>query len=244
MPPDSQDGPVDALRQALITGAAVVVPVVVTLVVLSIAFDFLYNIVAQFAGAVLLVPGASGAVTELVVEIATPVVLLLLILVVGFAVERSDVGEAAFDAFDDAVSALPGVGSVYDSFRQMSDVVMRSDEQNFRDVKLIEFPDEEIYTLGFLTTRTPEPLSEPTPHDSMVTVFLPLAPNPVMGGHLVHVPESRVMDVEMTVEEAMQTVVTTGVALGGSEGADGLSAAELRNLAGGDVGRHDQVGKE
>ncbi len=244
MPPDSQDGPVDALRQALITGAAVVVPVVVTLVVLSIAFDFLYNIVAQFAGAVLLVPGASGAVTELVVEIATPVVLLLLILVVGFAVERSDVGEAAFDAFDDAVSALPGVGSVYDSFRQMSDVVMRSDEQNFRDVKLIEFPDEEIYTLGFLTTRTPEPLSESTPHDSMVTVFLPLAPNPVMGGHLVHVPESRVMDVEMTVEEAMQTVVTTGVALGGSEGADGLSAAELRNLAGGDVGRHDQVGKE
>jgi hypothetical protein len=65
----------------------------------------------------------------------------------------------------------------------------------------------------------------------MLTLFLPLAPNPVMGGHLVHLPEDRVMDVEMTVEEGLQTIVTSGVAMGGDDDADdGLSAAKLESL--------------
>jgi uncharacterized membrane protein len=242
--PDSSDGVYAGLRQALISGAAVVVPFVITLIVLSFVFNFLYQILTDFTRAILLVPGVSENAQQFIINVSVPVFLFLLVLAVGIVVERTDFGEDAFDAFDDAISVLPGVGSIYDSFRKMSDVVMRSDEENFRDVKVVEFPNEEVYTLGFLTTRTPKAISEPTAHEGMMTLFLPLAPNPVMGGHLVHVPENRVMDVDMTVEEAMQTVVTTGVALGGAEGAEGLSQEELRGLAGGDVGRHDGLGEE
>jgi len=48
----------------------------------------------------------------------------------------------------------------------------------------------------------------------MVTLFMPMAPNPVMGGHAVHVPTSRVHDVDMTVEEGVHSIVTSGVATG------------------------------
>jgi hypothetical protein len=54
-----------------------------------------------------------------------------------------------------------------------------------------------------------------------------------MGGHLVHVPSERVMNVDMTVDEGIRTVVTSGVATGGPEDVSGrssLSADELEQI--------------
>jgi hypothetical protein len=117
----------------------------------------------------------------------------------------------------------------------MGDIVLESDGQNFRDVKLVEFPDDGAYTLGFVTTETPETLAGPAGHDQMYTMFLPLAPNPVMGGHLVHLPAQKVIDVDMTVEEGIQAVVTSGVAVGGASGGEnadvGLSEDQLAELS-------------
>ena len=48
----------------------------------------------------------------------------------------------------------------------------------------------------------------------METLFLPLAPNPVMGGFLINVPAERVYDVDLTVEEGVRAIVTSGVASG------------------------------
>jgi uncharacterized membrane protein len=58
----------------------------------------------------------------------------------------------------------------------------------------------------------------------MVTLFMPMAPNPVMGGHVVHVPTSRVYDIDMTVEEGLRSIVTSGVATGDAEEAAVLSS--------------------
>jgi uncharacterized membrane protein len=51
----------------------------------------------------------------------------------------------------------------------------------------------------------------------MVTMFLPMAPNPVTGGFLTHVPRSRVHDVDMTVEEGIRSILTSGVATGNED---------------------------
>jgi uncharacterized membrane protein len=41
-----------------------------------------------------------------------------------------------------------------------------------------------------------------------------MAPNPVMGGYVLHVAEEHVYDVDLTVEEGIQAIVTSGVATG------------------------------
>lgn len=46
----------------------------------------------------------------------------------------------------------------------------------------------------------------------MVTLFIPLAPNPVMGGFLTHVPTDRVRDIDMTVEAGVRSIITSGIA--------------------------------
>lgn len=63
------------------------------------------------------------------------------------------------------------------------------------------------------------------PVSGMTTLFLPLAPNPVMGGFLTHVPDERVMPVDMTVREAARIIITSGI------GADSPRDGEFRQLS-------------
>ncbi|WP_256299644.1 DUF502 domain-containing protein [Haloarchaeobius salinus] len=223
--------PLDLVQDAFVAGLAVVVPLLVTLFVLNVLAGYLFS----FLDAVVLAleeAGMSQGVSVMFVQALTIVVVLSVVLVIGF-LTRFRYGEAAISYVDGFVARIPGFGSIYDSFREMSEVIVQSEERNFRDVKLVEFPQDETYTLGFLTTSTPQPLQEAVGRNDMVTLFLPLAPNPVMGGNLVHVPEHRVVDVDMTVEEGIRTVVTTGVATGGDPNEpDDLTEAELSQMAG------------
>lgn len=225
------------VRQALITGTAIVVPFVVTVIVLSILLGYIRGALTTLVTAIGYVYPAAGTdrTVTIAIQIIAPILLFCYILLVGLFVNATVYGEKAVDLFDAVMSAIPGVGSVYDSFRQMGDIVLESEGQNFRDVKLVEFPDDGAYTLGFVTTETPETLAGPAGHDRMYTMFLPLAPNPVMGGHLVHLPADKVIDVDMTVEEGIQAVVTSGVAVGGASGGEdaavGLSEDQLAQLS-------------
>ncbi|WP_313695825.1 DUF502 domain-containing protein [Halorarum halobium] len=234
----------NTVRGAFVTGVAVVVPLLITAIVLAVAGQYVYTYLDLVSDGVLglsqetqfTIPvGNFGFLTvdrASVIELTTPVVLLSLIFLVGLFVNSTRFGGVAIGYFDAAIAAIPAVGSVYESFRQMSDVMLEEDTQNFRDVKLVEFPHEGAYTLGFLTTETPDALREPAGHPEMQTLFLPLAPNPVMGGHLVHMPTEKVMDVDMTVEEGIRAVVTSGVAVSeGSATSSGLSESELRELS-------------
>ncbi|QWC18365.1 DUF502 domain-containing protein [Halorubrum sp. 2020YC2] len=230
----------ELLRRAFLSGVAVVVPAVITLVVLAVAFNAVYNYLEAFSSAVVAVsPGLGlpvvGAVPrELAIEVATPVVFVAVILLLGAVVESSRYGERAVDYVDEAVERVPGVGSVYQGFRQMSDAMLESDGGNFREVVLVEFPTEGTYTLAFVTSETPEVVADhaDSDGDGMRTLFMPMAPNPVMGGHVVFVPERRIVDVELSVDEGVRALVTSGVALEEvAADLDDVDPADLRDGA-------------
>jgi uncharacterized membrane protein len=113
----------------------------------------------------------------------------------------------------DAVESIPGVGSVYTGFDRMSEVMLDGDARSFREVKLVEFPHAGVYSLAFQTASVPDATPPGADEEGMLVLFVPLAPNPVMGGFMVCVPEDQVHDVDMTVEEAFRAIVTSGVAM-------------------------------
>jgi uncharacterized membrane protein len=222
------------VREAALTGVAVVVPLLVTLYVLSVAAGVIGNLLSPL-GRVLGHLGLQPNASQVIVDLFGVFVVVALTILIGFAASFRS-GEQLLAYFDAALERVPGLGAVYKSFRQMSDVMLESDADNFQSVKLVEFPHEDAYTLGFSTTETPEPIEDAADRENMRTLFLPLAPNPVMGGFLAHVPEERVMDVDMTVEEGIRTVVTTGVAVADAEPrSEGLSKARLEQLTGQDM---------
>ena len=193
------------LREVLLTGVAVLVPVAITLYVLVVIFLWFARLLRPVADAL---PG-STAVGFVLAGLA----LLGLVLAVGF-VAHFRTGKRAIDYFDAAVGRLPGLGAIYRSFRRMSDVMLEGEADHFREVKLVAFPGVHAYMLGFVTADTPELVTEAAGEGGMRTLFVPLAPNPVMGGFVVHVPEAHVHDVDLSVEEGFRATVTSGVALG------------------------------
>ncbi|KPN30464.1 hypothetical protein SY89_01199 [Halolamina pelagica] len=67
----------------------------------------------------------------------------------------------------------------------------------------------------------------------MVTLFVPMAPNPVTGGFLTYVPRERVFDIDMTIEDGVRSILTSGVATGkGATAKDPLSMDDIQNVAG------------
>jgi uncharacterized membrane protein len=230
-PSEVRESTAETVRNALVTGVAVTVPGVVTLAVLMFVAQFVYKRLDTLVGFLVAIPGVESVASESALQILTPVLFVAYVLGVGFAINRFERGEDVVDLFDRMVEAIPIIGSIYESFRRMSEVVLQSDADNFREVKLIEFPEKGTYTIGFLTTETPSDIRTAADHEQMLTLFVPMAPNPVMGGHLVHVPEERVIDVEMSVEEGFRAIVTSGVANADTDADNALSPDQLSELS-------------
>ncbi|MFB6207449.1 MAG: DUF502 domain-containing protein [Haloglomus sp.] len=221
--------PRELLRQSLVTGAAIILPLAVTLLVLSFVVNFFSNALSPISTtAVTNLPFQS----ELIVQAITVALLMVVMLVVGFLAEFTERGAAVGQQFDGFMESIPGIGSVYTSFNEMSELLLDSDTESFQDVKLVQYPVEGSYTVAFKTAETPSTLESDTGHEDMVTLFMPMAPNPVMGGFVIHVSTDRVVDTDMTVEEGIRSIVTSGVAIGDAGPAmRGLSEEQLEELA-------------
>jgi uncharacterized membrane protein len=238
----------DRAYDTLLTGVAIMIPVVITLYVLRIGINFVRNALQPFIGflrwvgvierfenvefiSLLIDVGVYSFVVDFFTELVAIVVFVGIVAVVG-TVGRNQYGEKIIDVFDLVVSSIPGIGTVYKSFRRMGDVVLSEGTDEFQDVKLVQCFDDDVYVLGFQTGDSPATIEQSTGHDEMVSMFLPLAPNPVTGGLLTFIPREDVYDIDMTVEEGVRSILTSGVAAN-DDPADTLSVDvdELRQSA-------------
>lgn len=221
---------IDHLREAILTGIAITIPLVVTVYVLTAVLDFIisaldpiinvlqyFGIIQTFESATLIVFLIEIGIYPVVVDFLTELVAIFLML--GFVVLVGTVGhnrygEHIVDIFDFAIASIPGLGTVYKSFRRMGDVMLGDEDENFQEVKLVEAFGDDLYVIGFKTTDSPKSVEDSAGHEKMISIFLPLAPNPVTGGFLTYVPEDRVHDIDMEIDEAVRSILTSGVATG------------------------------
>ncbi len=135
---------------------------------------------------------------------------LTLVMTVG-ALARYRYGEFLVGVFDYLVGSIPGIGTVYRTLRRVGTMVVGERTSEFETVKLVELLSEETYVIAFQTSSPPDSVAEATGEDDMVTLFVPMAPNPVTGGFLVHVPTDRVVDVDLSMDQAVQAILTSGI---------------------------------
>lgn len=199
------------LRQILLSGLVLTVPFFVTLLVLLWAFGWVTGALAPLAG-LLNVLGLTRGLSELLTRLTAFGVVLGVILAVGVAAQHGPETNLA-RRVDLLMEDLPGIGTIYTSVDEMSELITAGDTESFREVKLVEFPREGSYALAFLTADTATVLEAAAGSEDMLTVFVPMAPNPVMGGHLLSLPRDRVHDVDLSVEEGMEAIMTTGMTI-------------------------------
>jgi uncharacterized membrane protein len=215
------------LKSAFVRGLAILLPLVVTVLILSFVLGFIAQTINPIVVALVGIPFFHS---RILVTLLTIAVFAAIVVAIGIGAEYGAAGGRVESQFDAFMTAIPGVGSIYRSFDEVSDLLLDSDTDSFRDVKLVEYPGEGSYVVAFKTADTPEPIRSEVDADGMETLFMPMAPNPVMGGFVIHVESDRVIDADLTVEEGIRSIVTSGVAVSGEDAPGTLDNQQLERI--------------
>ena len=133
--------------------------------------------------------------------------LVLLILLAG-VLATNFFGRRMVSRWEEFLDRVPIVRGIYATLKSMMDILSFKQREKYDKVVMIQFPKNESYCLAFVTGDTREEIQSLAP-EPLVHVFVPTSPNPTSGYFLL-VPETEVVPVDMSVEEAMKLIVSGG----------------------------------
>jgi uncharacterized membrane protein len=191
-----------ALRRYMVAGVLVWLPILATIWVVS----FMLHIMDR---TLLLLPVAYRP--QALVGFALPgaglVLALAIVLLTGLLVTNL-IGRRLIVWGEDLLNRIPVVRTVYGGVKSFAESVL-SQSNSFRKVVMLEYPRAGVWSIGFLTAEDVPEVSERLgePH---VAVYLSAALN-ATAGYLVIVPRRQVIELDMSVDEAMKMIITCGV---------------------------------
>lgn len=121
----------------------------------------------------------------------------------------SVVGRSIWHAVERLLMNLPLVRSVYPNIKQVTDFLLTQKSISFNKVVAVEYPRKGSWVLGLVTGQGFKRVSEQAAQD-VLTVFIPTSPTPFTG-FVVMVPKSEVIELDLTIEEALRFVISGGV---------------------------------
>lgn len=136
-------------------------------------------------------------------ELLAVVIVLAALYALGWAANRV-IGKQIVNAVDSVVGRLPVVKRVYGAIKRLIGA-LQTKPDNVQRVVLIEFPNAHMKTIG-LVTRT---LVDSDTGQALAAVYVPTTPNPT-SGYLEIVPLDRVVSTDLTIDEAMNVIISGG----------------------------------
>jgi uncharacterized membrane protein len=129
-------------------------------------------------------------------------------------VSKQYLGQKILVVISEIIQRIPVIRSVYSALDQLLRTLAASGDQQFSRVVYLEYPRKGIWTLAFVTGPNRSTAIPP----GHLNVYVPTTPNPTSGFYLI-VPEAEVRDAHLPVEDAFKTLLSLGIAQGGSAGA-------------------------
>ncbi|MFP4641116.1 MAG: DUF502 domain-containing protein [Chloroflexota bacterium] len=184
------------LRRNFVAGVIVLMPLVATIVVLQ----WLFNAI----------DGIMDALVEFIIgEPVTGVgfgIIVGLVFIAGIFAANF-LGKRFIRYGESFIFRVPIVGEIYGMFRRVTDSVTLSQQMAFKEVVFVDFPRTGMKTIGFVTNRIKD-----TSGQELLALYVPTVPNPT-SGFIQIVPPDRVSRANMSVEEAMRTILSAGIVI-------------------------------
>jgi uncharacterized membrane protein len=191
------------LRGYLVAGLLIWLPVGVTILVFKVLLDLmdqlLFLVPTAYRPEALLgfrVPGL-GAILALLVLLATGVLVANLL------------GKRLVEWYEALLGRIPLVRTVYGGVKSFAQVVFSDGSRSFKGVLLIQYPRKGVYSMAFQTSDDLREVQSVTA-EHLITVFVPTTPNPT-SGFIIFVPRSEVIELQMSVEDALKMIISLGV---------------------------------
>jgi uncharacterized membrane protein len=192
------------MRKYFVTGLLILVPLIITLWVLS-------AIVGTLDQSLLLLPERLRPDMLLVghhIPLVGTVFTLLIIFLTGL-LARNFVGNQVLRFWEMVLNRIPFVNSIYSSVKQVSDTLLSSSGNAFRKAVLVEYPRAGSWTIAFVT-GTPGGDVKSHLAGEFISLYVPTTPNPTSGFFLM-VPREETIELDMTVDAALKYIVSMGV---------------------------------
>jgi uncharacterized membrane protein len=191
------------VKKYFITGLLIWIPLAITFMVLAWIINTLDQVL-------LLLP--SQAQPQSFFGFHLPGVGMLLSVLMVFVtglVATNVLGQRLVQAWEWLLARIPVVKSIYYSVKQVSDTLLSSNGEAFRQALLIEFPRRGAWTIAFLTGQPGGDAARLLEGD-YVSVYVPTTPNPT-SGYFLMLPRDQVRELDMSVDEALKYIISMGV---------------------------------
>jgi len=230
-PPDLPRRPTsfaDDFRRFFVRGLAALMPTLITLWLLVKVWEFLWEALGRHIifsirflwlklGGWWIVPDEPPGYIRRVLpseslsmQVLGVVLAIVLVYLVGVLVGNF-IGRQFWRLGEMAVMRVPLVRAIYPAVKQVTDLFLADRAGAFAGSRVVavQHRAQSLWTIGLVTGGGLRALSEAT-GDEMVTVFVPSTPT-AFSGYVVVVPRRAVVELPLTVEDAMRLLVSGGV---------------------------------
>ena len=199
------------MKKYLIAGLLVWLPLAITLWVLSAILSMLDGVFSVLLSASQTVlPAAAHAPLEMLKQVPGLGVIVMFVGLLLTGVFAANIaGQWALRQGSRMLGHIPIVKSIYSSVKQVSDTLFSSSGNAFREAVLVQYPREGSWTIAFVTGR-PGGEAGAHLHDDYLSLYVPTTPNPTSGFFLM-VPRKDVIELAMSVDEALKYIISMGV---------------------------------
>jgi len=140
------------------------------------------------------------------------------------------IGRTLVDLGERLLGRMPVVRAIYRGLKQVFETLFSGKGSSFRKVGLVEFPSPGMWSIVLISQTPSVNIAAKLPgEEEHISVFLPCAPNPTTG-FFFYVPKSKIIEVDMSTEDAATLIMSAGVVQPGSD-PQKRSAAALAGMA-------------
>ncbi|MFH1459176.1 MAG: DUF502 domain-containing protein [Candidatus Omnitrophota bacterium] len=190
------------IRRYFITGLVVLLPVSITIYIITASIKFIDNILGRFINHYL---EAFFGFSFFGVGILAVV---LLIFFAGILTANVFIKKIV-PYIERLFLRVPLVYQIYPAIKQLVKFLFSEDKLAFKKVVLFEYPRKNVFTIGFITNEFKQQNLNGQTMDA-VCVYISSAPNPITGFFVI-VPKQDVTVLDISIEEAFKIIVSGGV---------------------------------
>jgi uncharacterized membrane protein len=222
-PVERKAGFIEDFRRFFLRGLAAILPTLITLSLLFWIWDLLWNNIGRYI--LLLIQEIWIQIDQTVPytkvrfewsgdlfknRLIGVLLAILLIYIVGVFVGNL-LGRTAWRIAETAVMRVPLIRAIYPAVKQVTDFLLAERKQTFESSRVVAVHarDPNVWSIGLVTGGGLQKLNESI-NEEMITVFIPSSPT-AFSGYVVVVPRDTVVELPLTVEEAMRMLVSGGV---------------------------------
>jgi uncharacterized membrane protein len=183
------------LRNTFLKGFFIILPIGLTVWIIAKAIQLGDSFIGEYITQVsnLNIPGLGL------------IVALIFIFIIGLLVTNI-IGKRINKIIEALFSKVPLVKSIYKPIKDIVDNFGTDNNDNFKQVVLVNYPNEHTKSIGFVTRK-----SVGFKEDTYSAVFIPTTPNPT-NGFLVYFKPEDMEELDIPVNEALKLVISLGSA--------------------------------